>query len=188
MSSLEIYIFRAKKLIYFTSLFVLIQGYETQKYEVLEQIGNVEIRYYPPAMKVKTMGVKSSSNNFNTLFRYISGNNEAQEKIAMTTPVYRSLQGNKEVMEFVLPSKYKNTAPTALRGSATVYQSKAGYFAAIRFGGYTNALKIEIYTQKLLEVLSDAGKRSIGKPQVLSYDAPYKFYNRRNEIVVEIKK
>ena len=29
------------------------QGYETQAYEVVDQLDAIEIRYYPPAMKVK---------------------------------------------------------------------------------------------------------------------------------------
>lgn len=175
-------------LIYFTTLFVLFQGYETQKYEVIERLGKVEIRYYPPAMKVKAVGNTASNKNFNTLFRYISGNNAGQEKIAMTTPVYMYTQGNTEVMEFVLPSKYKDIAPEALADNAEVYQSSSAYYAAIQYGGYSSASKEKAYTQELFDALLTAGKQIIGEPKKLSYDAPYKFYNRRNEIVVEIKK
>ncbi len=175
-------------LIYFTTLFVLFQGYETQKYEVIERMGKVEIRYYPPAMKVKAIGNTADNKNFMTLFQYISGNNVEQEKIAMTTPVYTYTQGNREVMEFVLPSKYKEAAPEALANTAEVYLSSSGYYAAIQYGGYSSASKEKDYTKQLLDTLVTAGKKIIGKPQVLSYDAPYKFYNRRNEIVVEIKK
>lgn len=175
-------------LIYFTALFLLFQGYETQRYDVIERIGEVEIRFYPPVMKVKTVGAIASNKNFTTLFQYISGNNDEQEKIAMTTPVYLYTQDNSEIMEFVLPSKYMDTAPEALATNAEVYQSSSGHYAAIRFGGYSSAAKEKVYTKKLLNVLAKAGEQIIGDPQRLSYDAPYKFYKRRNEIVVEIKK
>jgi len=170
------------------TLFVLFQGYETQKYRVVEQLGKVEIRYYPPAMKVKTKGRTSKNNNFNTLFRYISGHNVKKEKIAMTTPVYIFSEGDAEVMEFVLPSKYKGEAPAAVAANTEVYESAEGYYAAISFGGYANATKVKTYTQELLKALRVAGKSLVGKPQLLSYDAPFKFYNRRNEMLVEIKK
>ena len=50
------------------------QGYETQAYEVVEQFDVVEIRYYPPVMKVKVESAAVENRNFNALFRYISGN------------------------------------------------------------------------------------------------------------------
>ena len=169
------------------TLFVLFQGYETQKYQVVEQLGKVEIRHYPPAMKVKTKGRTANNTNFNTLFRYISGQNAKKEKIAMTTPVYISSEGDTEVMEFVLPSKYKGEAPAAVAANTQVYESAEGYYAAISFGGYANTSKVKTYTQELLKTIKLAGKQPVGKPQLLSYDAPFKFYNRRNEMLVEIK-
>ena len=45
----------------------------------------------PSAMKAKV----SSNRNFSKLFQYISGNNEKNEKIAMTTPVYMTEQNGK---------------------------------------------------------------------------------------------
>ena len=78
------------------------QQNETQKYNVIETLENIEIRFYPPSMKAKV----SSNRNFSKLFQYISGNNEKNEKIAMTTPVYMTEQKGKTTMEFVLPAKY----------------------------------------------------------------------------------
>jgi len=90
-------------------------------------------------------------------------------------------------MAFVLPTQYKDTAPEPKGEGVEVYQSKAGYFAAIRYGGYSNSEKVKQYTQQLKKVLALAEKKIIGQAFVLSYDAPYKFYNRRNEILLEIE-
>ena len=61
-----------------------------------------------------------------------------------------------------------------------------GYFAAIRYGGYSNPEKVQRFTQQLKKILAQENKKIIGHALVLSYDAPYKFYNRRNEILFEI--
>lgn len=163
------------------------QSYQTQPYEVISTLDRVEIRYYPPAMKVEVESTTTNNRNFNALFKYISGNNEDGEKIAMTTPVYMENKKDSQTMAFVLPAQYTDTAPEPKGNGLRVYQSKAGYFAAIRYGGYSNPEKVQLYTQQLKKILAQAEKKIIGQALVLSYDAPYKFYNRRNEILLEIE-
>ena len=58
----------------------------------LDQIGKIEIRYYPSAPMIRVSSNQSRNNNFGKLFRYIAGNNNNEEKIAMTTPIYMSDQ------------------------------------------------------------------------------------------------
>lgn len=173
--------------LFFSLHFALVQSYETQAYKVVESINLIEIRYYPPAMKVRIESPKRINTNFNTLFRYISGNNTTGEKIAMTTPVYMDKNGSLEVMEFVLPAKYDTVAPSPKGKGVEVYQAKAGFFAAIRYSGYSNETKERVYQEELINALKQANIEILGSPVVLSYDAPYKFYNRRNEILVEVK-
>jgi hypothetical protein len=171
----------------FIYVLLMAQSYQTQPYEVLSTLDHIEIRYYPPAMKVQVESALTNNRNFNALFKYISGNNEAGEKIAMTTPVYMENKKNSQSMAFVLPAQYTDTAPLPKGEGVAVYQSKAGYFAAIRYGGYSNAEKVHQYTQQLKAILSQAGKKIVGQALILSYDAPYKFYNRRNEVLLEIE-
>jgi hypothetical protein len=171
----------------FISVLLMAQSYQTQPYEVVSTFDQIEIRYYPPAMKVQVESPSTNNRNFNALFKYISGNNDRGEKIAMTTPVYMANKNGSQTMAFVLPAQYKDTAPEPKGEGVEVYQSKAGYFAAIRYGGYSNSEKVKQYTQQLKKVLALAEKKIIGQAFVLSYDAPYKFYNRRNEILLEIE-
>ena len=171
----------------FISILLMAQSYQTQPYEVISTLDRVEIRYYPPAMKVEVESTTANNRNFNALFKYISGNNEDGEKIAMTTPVYMENKKDSQTMAFVLPVQYTDTAPNPKGNGLRVYQSKAGYFAAIRYGGYSNPEKVQLYTQQLKKILAQAEKKIIGQALVLSYDAPYKFYNRRNEILLEIE-
>ncbi len=166
------------------SFIMFSQQNETQKYNVIETLEDIEIRFYPPSMKAKV----SSNRNFSKLFQYISGNNEKNEKIAMTTPVYMTEQKGKTTMEFVLPAKYsKDNAALPKDKDITVYSSKPGYYAAIRFGGYSNSDKVNTHHKKLLEKIKENNISIVSnKPIALSYNSPYKVFNRRNEVLVEI--
>ena len=59
-------------------------------YKTLFSDDTFEVRLYDPVLKAKTFSSEGSNNNFGKLFRYISGYNQKNEKIAMTTPVYMS--------------------------------------------------------------------------------------------------
>ena len=161
--------------------------YETQKYNILFQEDNFEIRYYEPAIKAKVSSENGSNKNFMKLFRYISGNNQTNGKIAMTTPVYTNSDSTGNSMEFVLPSKFDlNSIYKPNDGDVKIIESKSGYFASLKYGGYSSSSKVESYTEKLYNTLNDKNIEYIGKPSYVSYNSPYKFFNRRNEIIIEI--
>ena len=161
------------------------QRNESQPYKVLQNLGDLEIRFYPSDMMAKTKA--NTGNPFSTLFRYISGANQTNEKIEMTTPVYMYPEDGTSAMEFVLPKKYmRQQAPAPLGANVKIYESKPGYFAAVRYGGYSNASKVKIYTERLMDKIQKHELKAISSPVVLSYDSPYKVMNRRNEILVEI--
>ncbi len=174
-----------KYIFLFFPLVMLSQKYETQKYNVLKTMDDFEIRYYPPTIKAKV----SSNRNFSKLFQYISGNNEKNEKIAMTTPVYMSKKEEKITMEFVMPSKYseKNMVQPNDK-DIVVYRSTPGYYASITFGGYATVKKVNYYYDLLLDKIKDSKLKALGKsPVSLSYNSPYKVFNRRNEVLIEIE-
>ena len=69
----------------------------------------------------------------------------------------------------------------------TVYSSQPGYYAAIRFGGYSSSDKVNTHHKKLLEKIKENNISVVSnKPIALSYNSPYKVFNRRNEVLVEI--
>ncbi len=172
-------------IIFLNSSMVFSQKYETQEYQVVEQIDNAEIRFYPSAAMVKISADQNRNNNFGKLFRYIAGNNQENEEIAMTTPVYMSDQN--KTMEFVLPKKYlTEDLPIPNDKDLEAYISNPRYFAAIRYSGYSNPNKILKHRNELKSILENNGLEIISDFYVLSYDAPTKFYNRRNEILFEI--
>ena len=157
------------------------QDTEIQPYEVIKAIDSVEIRFYPSATLVQTSG----GNNFGKLFRYISGSNESEEKIAMTAPVY--MNEDKSEMAFVMPlDVHQKGAPEPMGENVSLRTTEPRYAAAIRYGGYTNASKEVTYTKRLMKALEDNSIEAKGAVEFLGYDSPYKFYNRRNEVMVEI--
>ena len=164
---------------------VMSQKYETQEYQVVDQIGNAEIRFYPSAAMIKVSSGVNRSNNFGKLFRYISGNNSGSEKIAMTTPVY--IYDDNRTMEFVLPDKYlSQDIPVPNNSELNTYISDPKYFAAIRYSGYSNQGKVIKHKNELESILTKNGLEIISDFYILSYDAPTKFYNRRNEILIQV--
>ena len=99
-------------------------NYETPNYRVVDTIGDVEIREYEPYLAAQTTVDGSldsaGSSGFRILAKYIFGDNDGGEKIAMTapvnqkeseptkiamtTPVTQKQIGNKFTVQFMMPS------------------------------------------------------------------------------------
>lgn len=156
--------------------------YQTQPYTVVRKLSNVELRFYPAALKIQ------SAEGFGSLFRFISGENSDNRQIEMTTPVYLGDQQGNNVMEFVLPSDLnKDNVPSPRDERLRVMESKPGYFLAKQFGGYASESKRTHHARSLEEVMAEQGFKAIGVPVSLVYDSPYRLLNRRNEVLWEIE-
>lgn len=161
--------------------------YETQKYDTILSEDDFEIRFYHTALKAKVVSNGGANSNFYKLFRFISGNNTNGEKIAMTTPVYMKSEEESSTMEFVMPANYDlQTISKPLDESISIFESEAKYYACIRYGGYSNSNKFEAHSKKLIKKLSDYDITSRGDIFYVSYNSPYKLFNRRNEVMIEI--
>jgi effector-binding domain-containing protein len=164
------------------------ENYETQKYDLLFSEDDFEIRYYPASLKAKVVSNKSANGNFYKLFQFINGNNSKGEKIEMTTPVYMKNDDNSNTMEFVMPASYDlETISTPNDKNVVIYESEAKHFACIRYGGYSNSEKFNSHSKKLIEKLSELNIMTVGDLFYVSYNSPYKVFNRRNEVMIEIE-
>ena len=160
------------------------QSTEIQPYTLIKKIDSIEIRFYPIAKIVKTSS-ENGNNNFGKLFQYISGKNDKNKKIAMTAPVYMDEKGKE--MAFVLPSLYNDIeVPESTRDDVTTHTTKPMYVASLTYGGYSNSEKVKKHKNTLINTLKKSEIATIGKLKILGYDAPFKFYNRRNEVMIEI--
>ena len=103
----------------------------------------------------------------------------------MTTPVY--IYDESKTMEFVLPRKFiSNDLPIPNDTDLEVYISEPKYFAAIKYSGYSNKEKERNYKDQLIQTLQNNNLKIISDYYVLSYDAPTKFFDRRNEILIQV--
>ena len=75
---------------------------EEASYEIVTKNEVYEIRKYSDRLAVETFSSVQNS-NFRKLFKYISGRNEKNEKIKMTTPVTQIEKNGIMTMQFYLP-------------------------------------------------------------------------------------
>ena len=164
-------------------------GYETASYKVVRTDGKFELRDYPAMAVVETTTIRSAKGNdgsFMRLFRFISGNNAAKEKIAMTTPVFMSGHDTNATMAFVLPAKLKtDEVPKPMDGAVAVRELAAGRFAVLRFRGGQNA-KNEAAALEKLKTWTAAEKLKTDSAPVFGYfDPPWTPpFLRRNEVML----
>ena len=165
---------------------------ETYPYVVNKKYDQFEIRSYKATLftsvKLSTKKYKeASSKGFSILAGYIFGNNNRNEKIAMTSPVSMSLKDSTTMM-FMVPKKYKKeTLPQPNLSNIKFKEEPAKTVAAINFSGWTNDKKIKKYKQKLKDALEKEGILYKNRFQFLGYNAPYEVFNRKNEIIVELE-
>lgn len=167
------------------------QKTEQLQYEVIKTYDQFELRKYDPALfssvNLNKKGYKeSASEGFRILAGYIFGDNETNEKIAMTSPVVMEL-GDSTKMKFMVPKAYnRKNLPNPNNNKIVFEEQEEKIFAAIRFDGWANDEKIEKYKTILKEALLKEGIKSTDKFIFLGYNPPYEVMNRRNEVVVEL--
>lgn len=164
-------------------------GYESAPYQVVRADRKFQVRDYPALTVVETAMPGSRNGDdgsFMRLFRFITGSNEAKQKIAMTTPVFMSGGETNATMAFVLPAKMRaGEAPKPSDGSVTVRELLAGRFAVLRYSGGRNA-KREAESLAQLKRWMETERMSVLSPPVYGYfDPPWTpSFLRRNEVML----
>ena len=86
-----------------------------------------------------------------------------------------------------MPSEYKIdelSKPNDERIEITKSITKR--YAAISYTGYNNSEKFNKYKSELTKQLQKENIKTVGDPIYLGYDPPYKFWDRKNEVLIEI--
>ena len=182
---------------------------EMPDYEVVYTDGSVEYRQYEPYIVAETVVKNSSSyrgssnEGFMRLLRYITGANESQSDIAMTTPVQQTPPSEKidmtapvqrnEIEEgwrvaFMLPSSFTmDTAPTPTNNEISLRLIPKQLMAVIRYSGRWTERNFNRHKGQLLESLEESNIKTIGVAESAAYDAPYVLpFLRRNEVMIEV--
>ena len=168
-------------------------GYESAPYTTVKKDGAFEIRDYPEIVVATTImadGKNKQNSGFMNLFRYISGKNEAEQKIAMTTPVFSKTGGDHQEMSFVLPDDVaKNGAPKANNDNVTVTKREAGRFVVYRYSGRWTEANDKKAREKLTKWAKEQELTLTSVMEKASYDPPFTPpFMRRNEILARINK
>ena len=165
-----------------------VMAYEEAKYEVIEKNEIYEIRKYTDRLAVETSRAGIDS-NFRKLFNYISGMNDAQEKIAMTTPVTQVEKNGNMTMQFYLPSKFNSdNVPNPSSADVSIVNIEGGYYAVLRYSGRASD-KNFIKHKEILEKELNKNKITILSPPIrATYDSPFTLpMNRRNEAMYKVE-
>ncbi|MCK9605132.1 MAG: heme-binding protein [Methylomonas sp.] len=177
-------------------------------YTVILQDGDIEIRAYQPLLIAETIidadYADSGSIGFNRLAGYIFGNNRQQQKMAMTTPVYREQQGEKIAMTapvlqqksagqwrmaFVMPPEYAlSTLPEPLDPLVEIKQLPAKKVAVLGYSGSLSEEKINAMANELSTWLSRQDYKIRSSARSAAYDPPWTIPAlRRNEVHIDIE-
>lgn len=173
---------------------------ETISYEVVEELSdNIEIRHYPSALAVESVGTKSRG-AFALLFEYISGANATQKNIEMTSPVEEAKDSIKIAMtapvetsqrtgmRFFLPSQFNKTnVPQPIHPNVRIVEVPARTLAVIRYSGnatYTRRMK---YKDLLVTMLTEQGYSYTEQISYMGYDSPWTApWKKRNEVLIQL--
>jgi hypothetical protein len=165
---------------------------ETYPYKIDKKYDKFEIRSYEASLftsvKLPMKEYKdASSKGFSILAGYIFGGNDRNEKISMTSPVAMSLEDSMTVM-FLVPKQFKKESlPQPNQSQIEFKEEPAKTVAAITFGGWANDQKIEMYKEQLKTALVAEGIAFTNRFYFLGYNPPFEFFNRKNEVIVELE-
>lgn len=178
---------------------------EEPAYQVVRNLGTIEIRTYPPILVAETVVTgdfaDAGDDAFRPLFGYISGKNTGSQKIemtapviqegqkiAMTAPVIQEGRGGAYVVQFVMPASFTlETLPKPTDPRVTTRQVPARTVAVIRYSGRWTQSNYEENLARLRAEMARAGLTATGDPVWARYDDPFTlWFNRRNEIMIPI--
>uniref|UniRef100_UPI0003C7F586 SOUL family heme-binding protein n=1 Tax=Pelagibacter ubique TaxID=198252 RepID=UPI0003C7F586 len=166
----------------------LSMAYDEPNYTVVQNNEIFEIRKYSDRLAVETID-SGSENNFRKLFNYISGRNEDNEKINMTTPVTQFEKNGNMSMQFYLPSKFNlKNAPKPTRKNVRIVNIEGGYYAVTRYSGRASDKNFIKHKDILLKELKTNNIKIISPPIRATYDSPFTLpMNRRNEAMFKVE-
>ena len=148
-------------------------------------------------LKGEVKGINKSP-MFWKLFNYISGNNDQQQKIAMTTPVLMNYQNNDNglvavnsnvnvSMQFFVPHVYQANTPIPSDDSVNIIDQPETIFATYRFSTNFYETMYDYIKNRdiLIEKLGNEAKNYDTANMITAgYQSPYSFFGRRNEVLL----
>ena len=162
-------------------------AYEEANYQVVKTNELYEIRKYSDRLAVET-STSNQNSGFRKLFNYISGDNQTNEEIKMTTPVTEMERKGNMTMQFYLPLKFdKNNVPIPSRPDVEIVNIEGGYFAVIVYSGISSDKNFIKHKDILENELKKDNISILGPPIKATYNGPFTLpMLRRNEVMFEV--
>ena len=122
---------------------------------------------------------------FDACFRYISGENEASQCFAMTTPVLNKMQGVKmKDTAFVLLNQEHFPQP---QGNATIEKVPSSLMVLIKFSGSVSDQLLSKKQEELKAYIHSKGYTIKDGPWLARYNPPFiPGFLKRNELMMEV--
>lgn len=167
---------------------------EVAPYELIKDYREFELRRYPPLMLIQTKvsgGFLTAGNlGFGPLVRFISGNNQNRQKIAMTAPVIQEpINQGLHLVSFVMPSEFnRESTPAPLDPGVQVLDMPEHLAAARKFSGSWNQERFEKEGEELLKAVTKENLKPVGNLYWSRFDPPWKpGFLKRNEVLIRIE-
>ncbi|MGI4943599.1 MAG: SOUL family heme-binding protein [Janthinobacterium lividum] len=182
-------------------------GTEEPHYDVVERVGDAELRAYAPRLAAETVVSGSAEaargEGFRRLAGYIFGGNAGGSRIAMTAPVAQADAGAGQRIEMTAPVAQAPTGagwsirfylpadiadPPAPRDARVRIVTIPGEtMAVLRFSGVASDGAIAAQRARLLGLLAPGVWAPSGPPVTWFYDPPWTLPPfRRNEVAVPV--
>ena len=180
-----------KKIISIAALGLIIisnaMAVEEIEYETIKANQVYEIRKYSDRLAIET-ATSNQNSGFRKLFNYISGKNETNEEIKMTTPVTQIKKKENMTMQFYLPSKFnKDNAPSPSNPDVKILNIKGGYYAVITYSGRSSDKNFIKHKDILENELKKDDIVILSPPIKATYNGPFTLpMFRRNEAMFEV--
>ena len=179
---------------------------EEPGFRVVEQQGAFELREYAPYLIAETTVdadfMEAGNVAFGRLFRYISGANVPQRKLAMTAPVTQSpgekismtapvqqvAEGRQYRVGFIVPSQYTlATVPRPSDPRVTIREVPAGLVAVWRYSGRWTEANFRVHESSLRQAIAQRELIATGDSQIARYNSPFALpMLRRNEVMIKV--
>ena len=163
--------------------------YERPDYEVLLSEDSFELRHYKDFYIVEYDNLTDPDieNGFGSLFRYISKDNKAHQKISMTVPVIEEIAGDHMKMAFVVPKAQWENIPEPNNKFLSVQKFESGLFAVRKYGGLSSPKKEHKMIEELENWADSKNYRIVSNFMLAFFNGPFTPpMIRHNEIMVRI--